>query len=97
MNWELAGQIATLAVIWMVVGLVAAPSIGHWLRKRRHSAECARLEKLCELADEFEAAPTDAERKRVFIKASALGFLDDREAFHLDEPDQPHPPTGRAA
>lgn len=49
--------------------------------------ECARLEKLLQLADEYEAAPTDKERARLYRKAEALGFTE--SAFALDEPEQP--------
>lgn len=86
--------------IWFIASVVSAPFIGSLLHKRRvrlNSQECRRLETLCNLADEWDNAPTDKERQRIYIKASALGFTDDSRPFNLDEPDQPHPPTGRAA
>lgn len=92
MTWALAGQIT---VCWLVIGFIASPYVGRWLRKRRQrsrSAECARLEKLVDLADEFDAASTDAERQRIYIKATALGFTDDAHPFMLDDIEQPHPP-----
>lgn len=91
-------------VQWSAIGVLAfvlaSPFLGNLLHKRRvrlNSQECRRLETLCNLADEWDNAPTDKERQRIYIKASALGFTDDSRPFNLDEPDQPHPPTGRAA
>lgn len=84
--------------VWFIVAVAIAPFIGNLLHKRRwrqQSAECAKLEKLCELADEYEAAPTDAARKRIFIKAEALGFTDG--AFALDPENHEHPTLPKAS
>lgn len=86
------------AAIGFIVSVIASPLIGHLLYKLRVRREFrahlaretrrARLEKLVLLADEHDAATTDAERKRVWIKASALGFCDydDARPFALDDP-----------
>lgn len=98
-DYALAGQIA---VGWIIVSVIATPLIGrllHNLRTKREfeghlarSGECARLEKLVQLADEYDAAPTDRERQRVFRKAQLLGLAPEAdEPFHLDEPSQPRP------
>lgn len=88
-----------LALLFLLF-VSATPLLGSLLHKRRVNREFrghleserrrVRLEKLTDLADEWDNAPTDAERKRVWIKASALGFTDDdREPFHLDTPRLP--------
>lgn len=103
-----AGQWGQLFVIWIVVGFVASPFIGRWLRKRRQqsrSARCAKLEKLVNLADEWDAAPTDKERQAIYRKAQSLGFTEEDEQnreweghpFSLDEDVQPHSDPPRAA
>lgn len=98
-NWALAGQIL---VVWIVVGLAVAPLIGQYLHNLRtkrefeghlaRSRECARLEKLVQLADEHDAAKTDAERQRIFRKATELGFtMPDETEYHafMDEGEGP--------
>ena len=99
MNWSLAGQ---LSVCWIVLSLVASPYIGRYLRNRRTQKEFrqhldtearrVRLEKLVELADQYEAAETDRERIKLFRKATDLGFTADSDtAFGLDGYEHPHP------
>lgn len=89
------------AAVWFIVSVVASPFLGHWLHKRRTRIDrqrCARLEKLVELADEWDSAPTDRERQAIYRKAQLLGFTEEDEqnrewegaAFSLDEDVQPH-------
>lgn len=77
--------------IWMIVAVAASPFIGSLLAKRRTRrefqadvagaaecarAECARLKKLLELADEFDSAPSDKHRQAIYRKAESLGLCD---------------------
>lgn len=99
-NWALAGQ---FFVIWIIVAAFTAPYVGRWLRKRRQqsrSARCAKLETLCDLADEYDSASTTPERQAIYRKAQSLGFTEEDEqnrewegAFLLDENEQPHKPA----
>lgn len=85
---------------WFIIAVVASPFIGQWLHSRRVNRQFrghleserrrVRLEKLVELADEYEAAQTDKQRSLAFRKASDLGFTDG--PFMLDEDIQPHLP-----
>lgn len=81
--------------VWVILAVLASPFIGSLLHKRRvriNRQRCARLEKLVDLADEYDAAPTDKERQRIFRKATDLGFTDDSRPFLCDENEQPHLP-----
>lgn len=87
--------------IWFIASVVSAPFIGNLLHKRRvrlNSQECRRLETLCNLADEWDNAPTDKERVRIYRKAEALGLCDPpvrvfEGAFMDSENEQPHKPA----
>lgn len=92
------------AAIAVIASVLAAPLLGDLLHNLRTQREFnghleserrrVRLEKLVELADEYEAAQTDKQRAMTYRKATELGFTDG--PFMLDEDAQPHPPT-RAA
>lgn len=94
MNWT------EVLAVWFLVSVVASPFVGQWLHNRRVNQEFrehldserrrVRLEKLVELADEYEAAQTDKQRSLTFRKATELGFTDG--PFMLDEDAQPHLP-----
>lgn len=89
--------------IWVIISVIASPFIGSLLYKLRtrrefqghlaREARRARLEKLADLADEYDLARTDRERLRIFRKASDLGFTEDSRPFLLDENEQPHKPA----
>lgn len=73
-----AGQWGQFFVVWIVIGFVAAPFLGRWLRKRRDkrtSAErAARLAHLLKLADEYDYAESATERQAIYRKAQSLGL-----------------------
>ena len=68
--------------IWFLASVVAAPFIGHYLHNRRVNrdfrghldteARRVRLAKLVQLANEYDAATTVAERERIYREAAAL-------------------------
>lgn len=80
--------------------VAATPLLGALLHNRRvnrqfrghleSEARRVRLEKLVEIADEYEAAETDKQRRLAYRKATELGFTDG--PFMLDEDAQPHLP-----
>lgn len=90
-----AGQLA-VKLVFAAVLLYGYVKLVLWIALRLHEAgkraqETDRLRQLLILADAYEVAPTEADRKNIYKKAEGLGFTED--AFALDDYDLPHKPA----
>lgn len=91
--------------LWFILAVLASPFIGHWLHKHKlnrdfnrelhllldREALIAAMRKDIANSPQGKLEPDYAYRARMKERATALGFTDEDEPFHLDEPSQPRP------
>lgn len=90
MNWSLAGQVTTVAIVWIILAALASPLVGRFMKKRKLAKQpryampvrvvlTEQQEALVREQSEFNARHDNAYLERA-RRAESLGFIDPEDA-----------------